>query len=546
MALVSIEPSEVGATGLLWLGLTYGYLLSIAANFIGEGSDLLLLIPSLAGLVGGVVIPLLGAVPDGAIMLFSGLGPIEDAQEQLAVGVGALAGSTIMLLTIPLGLSVYYGRVNISETTGRCIYTKSPKLVEPMNMMDKLHKTGVTVKPEIMQAALIMIITTAPYLLIQIPAMLIEGDIALGEHNWAILAFAVCITGFAVYMYLQVKESASGQNQEKTTQTMKKLIQMGQVSLGGTLAGIIQTCPNTPSIKYGSLPFAPPAEVAKILESLLKEPFEKFDEDNNKSLDKSEVRAMFAALGYALDSTGLEDMFVTYDVDKSGCLSFEELVCAAYHSIKAELDRGDVDTTRADSKSFYSTDMNVPEGEDGDEEDEVEDEVPEELANLPADQQEQAIKMKAFKYLIIGTVLVVVFSDPMVDVLSEVAVRTNVPKFYVSFVLAPVASNTSELFASIYYARKKTTKSMSLSISTLLGAATMNNTFCLAIFMAIIFARGLAWQYTAETIVIVVTQIIVGYICRSTPLTLAKGCVIFSLFPLSLIAVYVLEAIGFD
>ena len=37
----------------------------------------------------------------GAIMLFSGLGP--DAQSQLSVGVGALAGSTIMLLTVPLG-----------------------------------------------------------------------------------------------------------------------------------------------------------------------------------------------------------------------------------------------------------------------------------------------------------------------------------------------------------------------------------------------------------------------------------------------------------
>lgn len=546
MALISIEPSEVGITGLLWLGLTYGYLLSIASSFIEEGSELLLLVPSLAGLVGGVVIPLLGAVPDGAIMLFSGLGPIEEAQEQLAVGVGALAGSTIMLLTIPLFLSVYYGRVNVSEKTGRCNYTKSPKFVEPRNMMDNLHKTGVTVKPEIMRAALVMIITLLPYFLIQVPAMLIEGDIALGEHNWAILAFAVCITGFCVYMYLQVKESASGQNQDKTTQTMKKLIQMGQVSLGGTLAGVIQKCPNTPSIKYGSLPFAPPAEVAKILESLLKEPFEKFDEDHNKSLDKSEVRAMFAALGYELDSSGLEDMFVTYDVDKSGSLSFEELVCSAYHSIKAELDRGDVDTAKADTKSFYSTDMTAQEGEDGDEEDEVEDEVPEELANLPADQQEQAIKMKAFKYLIIGTVLVVLISDPMVDVLGEVAVRINVSKFYVSFVLAPIASNSSELFSSIYYARKKTTKSISISIATLLGAATMNNTFCLAIFMGIVFARGLAWQYTAETIVIVVTQLIVGYLCRSTPLTLAKGYVICSLFPLSLITVYVLEAFGFD
>lgn len=67
---------------------------------ISEGSELLLLVPSLAGLVGGVVLPLLGAVPDGAIILFSGLGDYETAQETLSVGVGALAGSTIMLLTV--------------------------------------------------------------------------------------------------------------------------------------------------------------------------------------------------------------------------------------------------------------------------------------------------------------------------------------------------------------------------------------------------------------------------------------------------------------
>lgn len=545
MALISIEPSEVGITGLMWLGLTYGYLLSIASSYIEEGSELLLLVPSLAGLVGGVVIPLLGAVPDGAIMLFSGLGPIEEAQEELAVGVGALAGSTIMLLTIPLFASVYYGRVNISERTGRCNYTKAPKLVDPENFIDKIHKTGVTVKPKIQDGALIMMITLIPYFLIQIPAMLITGDVALGEHNWAIAAFAVCLTGFVVYMYLQVKESSSGENQTKTTQTMKRLIQMGQVSLGGTLAGVIQNCPQTPSIKYGSLPYAPPTEVAKILEQLLKEPFEKFDEDNNKSLDKSEVRAMFAALGYELDSTGLDNMFTTYDVDKSGCLSFEELVCAAYHSIKEDLNREDQDTAKADSTQFYGNAM-VAEGEEGDEEDEVEDELPDELADLPPDQQEQAIKILAFKYLIIGTVLVVLISDPMVDVLSEVAVRIDVPKFYVSFVLAPVASNTSELFSSIYYARKKTTNSISVSLSTLLGAAAMNNTFCLAIFMGIVFARGLAWQYSAETLVIVVTQLVVGTMCRSTPLTLAKGYIILLLFPVSLLAVCILEKLGFD
>ena len=60
----SIEPSEVGVSGLIWLFFSYGYALFYAANLIGEGSELLLLVPSMAGLVGSVVLPLLGAVPD--------------------------------------------------------------------------------------------------------------------------------------------------------------------------------------------------------------------------------------------------------------------------------------------------------------------------------------------------------------------------------------------------------------------------------------------------------------------------------------------------
>ena len=63
----TINPEDVGATGLLWLLFSYGYALFYAANLIGEGSELLLLVPSMAGLVGGIVLPMLGAVPDGGM-----------------------------------------------------------------------------------------------------------------------------------------------------------------------------------------------------------------------------------------------------------------------------------------------------------------------------------------------------------------------------------------------------------------------------------------------------------------------------------------------
>jgi len=66
----TIDPADVGVTGLFWLFISYGYALFYAANLIGEGSELLLLVPSMEGLVGGVVLPLLGAVPDGGTYYF--------------------------------------------------------------------------------------------------------------------------------------------------------------------------------------------------------------------------------------------------------------------------------------------------------------------------------------------------------------------------------------------------------------------------------------------------------------------------------------------
>ncbi|KUF93790.1 hypothetical protein AM588_10005551 [Phytophthora nicotianae] len=179
-----IDPKDLpdGGYGLiqvLFLGAVYGFVLFNASNLISDGSELLLLVPSMAGIVGSVVLPVLGAVPDGAIVLFSGMGP--NAQEQVSVGVGALAGSTIMLLTIPWALSVYAGRVNIDEN-GRGNYVRPKgdqhwaKLMPPGNR--NLTKTGVVLFDEIPSTARTMILTSLIYLILQVPALFYTGTAA--------------------------------------------------------------------------------------------------------------------------------------------------------------------------------------------------------------------------------------------------------------------------------------------------------------------------------------------------------------------------------
>lgn len=148
----------------------------------------------------------------------------------------------------------------------------------------------------------------------------------------------------------------------------------------------------------------------------------------------------------------------------------------------------------------------------------------------------------------LGTLMVLVFSDPMVDVLSEIGVRTGVSAFYVSFLLAPLASNASELVAAYNYAQKRTQKSMTISLSTLEGAACMNNTFTLGIFFALVYFKGLAWQFTAETLSIIFVQFVVGAIALSKNVqTLLDAFMVLGLYPVSLLLVYFLENVmGLD
>merc|ERR1719487_1686431 len=123
----------------------------------------------------------------------------------------------------------------------------------------------------------------------------------------------------------------------------------------------------------------------------------------------------------------------------------------------------------------------------------------------------------------LGTLLVLTFSDPSVDVLSEIGDRLGISGFYVSFVLSPLASNASELVAAYNYAQKRTQKSMTISLSTLLGAGCMNNTFCLGIFLGLIGFKQLAWRFAAETLAILAVEIVVGiYAAQRQLMTLGE------------------------
>lgn len=544
MAFPDVDPLDVGPTGLGWLLITYGYVLYQASNLIAGGSDLLLLVPSMAGLVGGVVLPLLGAVPDGAIMLFSGLGDIEEAQDSLAVGVGALAGSTIMLLTVAWSICLFAGRVDFGKD-GKPDYLKSPKLRSGKSFKDSLTTTGVEVSDKVNSGAKVMMISSISYLLIQVPASFFHGldsqNFWEKEHIWAIIAFSACVIGFVSYLYLQFAESTEANDIDKSVLMMQKQIDSNSVSLRTCIYDYFKVVETTRDVMgsgtdYDSInqidsgtddqQFDPKAST--VLKALLKVPFDKHDRNKDGNLDKGEIRSILVEMGERDSKDFVDSIFENYDSDGDEQMNFTEFVNAAYFLYM---------------KAFreHQTQGGLPGGNTGENEEE-EEEVPEDLLDLDPEAQQRAIKIRAFIMLAAGTFLVVLFSDPMVDVLKVMSSRLGIPAFYVSFVLVPFASNASELLASRYYAMKKSKKTINVSFAALEGAAAMNNTFCLAIFMGIvIFRNGIVWEYTAETASIMVVQIVVGILALKSNMTYLDGFIILALYPGSIALVYILE-----
>uniref|UniRef100_M1B8K5 Sodium/calcium exchanger family protein n=3 Tax=Solanum TaxID=4107 RepID=M1B8K5_SOLTU len=70
----------------------------------------------------------------------------------------------------------------------------------------------------------------------------------------------------------------------------------------------------------------------------------------------------------------------------------------------------------------------------------------------------------------------------------------------------------------------------------------MNNLLCLSVFLALVYIRGLTWDFSSEVLVILIVCVVVGVFAsvRST-FPLWTSLLAFLLYPFSLVLVYVLD-----
>lgn len=552
-----------GFIQVLFLGACYSFLLLKASTLISEGSELLLLVPSLAGLVGSIVLPVLGAVPDGCIVLFSGLGPIKEAEEQLKVGVGALAGSTVMLITVPWFLSILGGRVPIVDGEA-CYGNRQARMTgrEVLGPCGSMVSMGVSADLNAVRASAISMLTTCllGYLAVEIPALTFLKDDSTKQSTdikpFAWTGCIICCIMFVGYLGLQLclanKDDANGKNissesiNAKAIEVATRKIQDGSLSLSGVLSFFANSREEDQS------------KMEARLRAVVRPFFIYYDKDKCGCLDKAELHDLVADLGEHFQTDDFNAFFERIDADKSGKIDFEECVRWLSTMVRDESSpaRGEPTSpiVTAAVASLTGSDHRIPLTSPDienrsvtteEDEDEEGPELPEDVRDMTPAAQRRWVLKTAFWQMGLGTFIVLIVSDPMVDVLNTLGQRTGVPSFYVAFLLAPLASNASEMIASYSYAQKKTRKSITISFAQLLGAACMNNTFCLGIFYMLVAARGLTWTYHAEVCGIIFSQLVVFFFAMRRVHCTMHGLLVLSVLPICLIVVYCLKATAF-
>lgn len=503
-------PCTTTTVGNLFLILVYGYLMFLAATYLSSGSELLLELLG-PGLVGGLLLPILGALPDAMLILVSGLsGSTETAQSQVSVGMGLLAGSTVMLLTIIWGTCVIVGKCDLQDSVAKDSQdTKGFSLTG----------SGVSTDIWTSYAAIIMVISVIPFIIVQLPQVLHSTSARRLAVLIALIVSLILLITYCLYQvfvpWIQKRRLAYAKHKHVISGLLKHLRKR---ALGRLLT-----------------------EEGEPNEEIIRKLFHTIDENHDGNLSKAELRALIVGIQFEeidLDKNEAVDKVMSdFDTSNDQFVDEGEFVKGISRWLmEAKRYGGSGPDAGPNSSSFLDAFHRGTKREHnrlgGDQSDEV----------VEAVENPKWITFKAVMMLLLGTLIAAVFADPLVDAVDNFSDATSIPTFFISFIALPLATNSSEAVSAIIFASRKKNRTTSLTFSELYGAVTMNNVLCLSVFLALVYVRGLTWDFSSEVLVIVIVCVVMGVFASfRTTFPLWTSFVALLLYPFSLALVYVLD-----
>lgn len=222
----------------------------------------------------------------------------------MTVGVGALAGATIMLITVPLSISIVLGSRKLDDE-GRAMSSYQPivpgsnKLVLKPVLPERfsLTKNGATALPSTPKGAKWMIATSVTYLFIQIPAFFYHRDKDGGvahERAWAIAGLVVASVLFIAYVVAMWYDSDNNEMIEERRHHVHKFLDWSRTNK--QMIGAFD-----------------PATLFALL-----------DRDGDGLLDAEDVRLGFKTIGLDMNHAEAQAFFNMMDADGNIAVDMDE------------------------------------------------------------------------------------------------------------------------------------------------------------------------------------------------------------------------------
>lgn len=202
------------------------------------------------------------------------------------MGVGALAGSTVAVLTLPWAACLVLGRVDLSEDGSRALYNQRPKLT----MGCSLRRTGIQTNSDVFWTAVIMLFSGITYAIVQITAW------SHGNENAATTAGLVIslliLLAYSAYQVLSAR--ATEMSRALQVQARKHAFAQHIIGMTGLLKLELEEAAGTP------------ASAAALADRKLREVFDRYDEDKSGQLERKELKHIFKELGHPLPREELD------------------------------------------------------------------------------------------------------------------------------------------------------------------------------------------------------------------------------------------------
>ncbi|KAI3803511.1 hypothetical protein L1987_31665 [Smallanthus sonchifolius] len=629
-------PCSETLLGHFFLIVVYEYLLFHGESYVASGGKRIFQILG-PGIFGASAFQVLGFLPESLILLVSGLSNTKDvAQEYVLTGVGLLAGSAILLLTVIWGTCVIIGSRKFSSESG-----SSPSLIPTQNQYQKLLSfftgSGVTTDEETSHAAKIMVISVIPFAFLLIPEMFFGVSQGYIFMIPLFVSFMFLLTYFIYQVFepsIQKRRLSYVKHEHLVVDIIKHLqehaaeqvlTEDGSVNLpaiqrlftkidqdGDSYISFPELKELLQDIKFRQLTWSKEKTIEDIMKEFDKdgdskvtmyefiEGFKKWLDETKNAVDKRSYRSIRSwkdlyqiiqpwvqtkkkeeemmkiliseiirhVQSFPLENFYNEDgttnisaikrLFERIDLDKDNFVSQSEL-----KTLIMELNSKKIQENVDEATAKIMHDLDTSGDQQIDEQEfiigfkewlntsnyELIPKSPGPINNASQRPWERWMEdgvdrsswawAKAIMLLVLGIAMLALLAEPLIHSVQNVSSAANIPSFFISFILVPLATNARAAISAIKTASQKKEQTTSLTFSELYDGVFMNNVLGFSVLLAVIYFRGLVWDFSAEVLVVLIVSIIMGTAASfRSKFPIWTSFIAYLLYPLSLVFVY--------